>query len=277
MPQVIFEKKDRIAYVTINRPEKMNALNNEVVTGLNAAWREIENDTEIWCTIVTGAGGRAFSAGADLKEMSDRRKGDGKGEGFLTKARATGFWRTSDLTKPVIAAVDGYCLAGGLELAMACDFIIASDRSHFGLSEVLRAIIPGGWGYAEAAKGDTIPKGTGSAVDRRQTKCPTGLRPWTCEPCGCAGRCHVYGGGACQQDQREWASSGEGDQAAGLPGHRHASRAGASVGRVGVAEDPQDGGLEGRAFGVCGEEEAELQGAVKRRRVGTRPTPMRDE
>ncbi len=146
MPQVIFEKKDRIAYVTINRPEKMNALNNEVVTGLNAAWYDIENDTEIWCTIVTGAGGRAFSAGADLKEMSDRRKGDGRGEGLLTRARATGFWRTSDLTKPVIAAVDGYCLAGGLELALACDFIIASDRSHFGLSEVLRAIIPGGGG-----------------------------------------------------------------------------------------------------------------------------------
>ena len=57
MPQVIFEKKGRIAYVTINRPEKMNALNNEVVTGLNAAWHDIENDTEIWCTIVTGAPG----------------------------------------------------------------------------------------------------------------------------------------------------------------------------------------------------------------------------
>ena len=144
MPQVIFEKKDRIAYLTINRPEKMNALNAEVVNGLNAAWHDIENDKDVWCTIVTGTGGRAFSAGADLKEMSDRRKG--AGEGLLASIRAAGFWRTSDLTKPVIAAVDGYCLAGGLELALACDFIIASDRSHFGLSEVLRAIIPGGGG-----------------------------------------------------------------------------------------------------------------------------------
>ena len=144
MPQIIFEKKDRIAYLTINRPEKMNALNAEVVNGLNSAWHDIENDTDVWCTIVIGAGGRAFSAGADLKEMSDRRRGEG--EGLLAEVRSMGFWRTSDLTKPVIAAVDGYCLAGGLELALACDFIIASDRSHFGLSEVLRAIIPGGGG-----------------------------------------------------------------------------------------------------------------------------------
>ena len=81
-----------------------------------------------------------------MKEMSDRRRGAVRGEGLLAEVRSMGFWRTSDLTKPVIAAVDGYCLAGGLELALACDFIIASDRSHFGLSEVLRAIIPGGGG-----------------------------------------------------------------------------------------------------------------------------------
>ena len=85
MPQVLYEKKGRIAYLTINRPEKMNALNSEVVRGLNEGWHDIENDPAIWCTIVSGAGGRAFSAGADLKEMSDRRKATAPARGCWPK------------------------------------------------------------------------------------------------------------------------------------------------------------------------------------------------
>lgn len=144
MPEVIFEKKGKIAFVTINRPEKMNALNATVSEALNDAWARIKTDPDIWSAIVTGAGGKAFSAGADLKEMSQRRAAsDG---GLIPKSQPRGIWRTTDINKPMIAAVDGYCLAGGLELALACDFIIASERSQFGLSEVMRAIIPGGGG-----------------------------------------------------------------------------------------------------------------------------------
>ena len=146
MPQVIFEKKDRIAYLTINRPEKMNALNAEVVNGLNAAWHDIENDTDVWCTIVTGVGGRAFSAGADLKEMSDRRKGRGQRRGIAGRGSGHGVLANERPDKTGHRCCGRLLPCGGLELALACDFIIASDRSHFGLSEVLRAIIPGGGG-----------------------------------------------------------------------------------------------------------------------------------
>ena len=241
MPQVIFEKKDRIAYLTINRPEKMNALNAEVVNGLNTAWHDIENDTDVWCTIVTGTGGRAFSAGADLKEMSDRRKG--VGEGLLASIRAAGFWRTSDLTKPVIAAVDGYCLAGGLELALACDFIIASDRSHFGLSEVLRAIIPGGGGTQRLPRAIPFRRAlevllTGDRLNAQQAY-DLGL----VNRGGEARRRDVHRRGAGKQDQRERPTGGAGDKAAGVPGHGHAFGAGASARGAGFAADPQDGGL----------------------------------
>jgi enoyl-CoA hydratase/carnithine racemase len=153
MPEVIFEKKGRIAYVTINRPEVMNALNSAVVRGLNEAWQRIRDESDIWCAIVTGAGGKAFSAGADLKEMSGRRSDADAGD--LLGPRVRELWWYGFLAKPTIAAVDGYCLAGGLELALACDLIVASDRSSFGLSEVMRAIIPGGGGTQRLPR--TIP------------------------------------------------------------------------------------------------------------------------
>ena len=260
MPQVIFEKKDRIAYLTINRPEKMNALNAEVVNGLNSAWHDIENDTDVWCTIVTGAGGRAFSAGADLKEMSDRRRGEG--EGLLAEVRSMGFWRTSDLTKPVIAAVDGYCLAGGLELALACDFIIASDRSHFGLSEVLRAIIPGGGGTQRLPRAIPFRRAlevllTGDRLNAQQAY-DLGLVNRVVNPEDVMSTAEELA----NKINANGPLGGAGDKATGLPGHGHATGAGAPVRGAGVAADPQDGGLEGRASGVCGEEEAELQGSV---------------
>ncbi|MEE9198189.1 MAG: enoyl-CoA hydratase-related protein [Dehalococcoidia bacterium] len=147
MPEVIFEKKNRIAYVTLNRPEVMNAMNMAVRDGLNEAWQRIRDETDIWCTIVTGAGDRAFSSGADLKEMSERKVAMDAGKVQVDRSfRSSESWRTLEVWKPIIAAVNGYCLAGGLELALACDIIIASETATFGLAEVTRAIIPGGGG-----------------------------------------------------------------------------------------------------------------------------------
>lgn len=146
MPEVIFEKKNRIAYVTINRPEKMNALNMAVSSGLSEAWRRIRDETDIWCAIVTGAGDKAFSAGADLQEMSDVRQASDTGDNEAAEQRRREALWKMEISKPIIAAVNGYCLAGGLELALLCDLIVASKNASFGLSEVMRAIIPGGGG-----------------------------------------------------------------------------------------------------------------------------------
>lgn len=135
MAVIEYEKRGRIAYVTINRPEAMNALNREVQTGLADAWREVEADADIFAAVVSGAGGRAFSAGADLKTMET---GDDRGEPVIPAARDAGALGPSarGVSKPVVAAIDGYCLAGGLELALACDIRIATERSQFGCPEV---------------------------------------------------------------------------------------------------------------------------------------------
>ena len=147
MPDLIFNKSDHIAYITLNRPEKMNAMNQEILDGLDDAWIRIRDDDEIWCAIINGAGERAFSAGVDLQDISDvAQVDDSDMPQAATKLQPRLLWKTLEVCKPIIAAVNGYCLAGGLELALACDFIIASDNSYFGLPEVSRAIIPVGGG-----------------------------------------------------------------------------------------------------------------------------------
>ena len=144
MPAVLYETRNRIAYITLNRPEAMNALNREVRQGLNESLRSFRDDPEVWVAIITGAGGRAFSAGADLKEMSAGREAEATGgPAAPLSAGPTGDVQT---WKPIIAAIGGYCLAGGLELALRCDIRIAAEGSRFALTEVARGIIPGNGG-----------------------------------------------------------------------------------------------------------------------------------
>lgn len=147
MAGVLYERKAHIAYITLNRPEVMNAMNREVWEGITDAWIRVRDDPEVWTAIVTGAGEKAFSAGADLKEMAERRalwKKEG-GEFIPSHFRTTPM-RGLNVYKPFIAAVNGYCLAGGLELALVCDIRIAAEHATFGLAEVTRAIIPGAGG-----------------------------------------------------------------------------------------------------------------------------------
>jgi len=142
MPEVIYEKKDKIAYVTINRPQQMNALNQGVQQGLNDAWQDVEEDPNIFVAILSGAGGKAFSAGADLKQMET---GDDRGEAVIPSPRRSGGLGPSagNVTKPVIAAIDGYCLAGALELALSCDIRVATEASQFGCPEVKWSVLHG--------------------------------------------------------------------------------------------------------------------------------------
>ncbi len=132
----------RIALLTVNRPDKMNALNSEVRKALFAAFRELAADDEVRVVVITGAGERAFIAGADIAEFKDARAV----EQYRAMQAGDIYSLMEDFPKPIIAMINGYCLGGGCELAMACDMRIASEKAKFGQPEVNLGIIPGGGG-----------------------------------------------------------------------------------------------------------------------------------
>jgi enoyl-CoA hydratase/carnithine racemase len=126
---VRYEKRDRIAFVTINRPAVMNALHPPANEELSRVWDDVVADPEVWVAILTGAGERAFSAGNDLKWTAEH------GMPRMPKGGFGGLVARDDLWKPLIAAVNGVALGGGLEIALACDIIIAAESARLGLPE----------------------------------------------------------------------------------------------------------------------------------------------
>ncbi|MGH7879410.1 MAG: enoyl-CoA hydratase/isomerase family protein, partial [Candidatus Binataceae bacterium] len=139
MDELIFEKAE-IATVTVNRPKALNALNRTVVEELARVLRDVRHDPSIRVLIVTGAGDRAFVAGADIAAMSAMSTVDGMEFCRLGHRVMATF---EELPIPVIAAVNGFALGGGLELALACDLIVASDKARFGQPEINLGLIPG--------------------------------------------------------------------------------------------------------------------------------------
>lgn len=137
---LIADLTDGIYTITINRPEKLNALNKDVFTDLDNAVEEIKNNASIKSAIITGAGPKAFVAGADITEFSGLDKTSAKA---LAKRGQDIFLKIENSPKPIIAAVNGFALGGGCELAMACHFRIASDNAKFGQPEVNLGLIPG--------------------------------------------------------------------------------------------------------------------------------------
>lgn len=137
---LIYEKKDDIAYLTINRPNALNALCNDLVNEVCEVLDVIEEDNELRVLIITGAGDKAFMAGADITELNQRNFINGRKQ---TKKRQDIFNRIADLPIPSIAVINGYALGAGLELALACSIRIASEKSKFGSPEVNLGIIPG--------------------------------------------------------------------------------------------------------------------------------------
>ncbi len=137
---LIVEKRDRIAIVTINRPKVLNALNATVIEELGRCFSELKDDPEVGAVILTGAGEKAFVAGADISGLVELDPLEGKM--FAEKGQAV-FNLIENLGKPVIAAINGYALGGGCELAMACTIRIASEKAKLGQPEVNLGIIPG--------------------------------------------------------------------------------------------------------------------------------------
>ena len=143
-----YESRDNIAYVTVNRPKAMNALNMDVLNELYDVFTAIEADADIRAVILTGEG-RAFVAGADIAQMNQLNALEGRqmmimGHKVMNLIEA--------IEKPVIAAVNGFALGGGCELSMACDIRIASEKAKFGQPEVGLGIIPGLWRNTETAE-----------------------------------------------------------------------------------------------------------------------------
>ena len=146
MSVVLYEKKDKIAYITLNRPESMNAINSEVLKEITKAWIDVRDDDNIWVAVVTGSGNAAFSAGADLIEVTKwHMEAEKEGRAIRNDWPEVYPMRGLDVSKPFIAAVNGIATGGGLELALACDIRIASDTARLGLMEAKQSVMPG-WG-----------------------------------------------------------------------------------------------------------------------------------
>jgi enoyl-CoA hydratase len=140
---LLYEKEDGIGIVTINRPASLNALNAEVFTELYELFQEIENDAGVRVVILTGSGQKAFIAGSDILEMQPQSSQE-ISRFVETVRRASD--RIYSMSKPVIAAINGYTLGGGCEVAMCCDLRLASENARFGQTEINVGVIPGGGG-----------------------------------------------------------------------------------------------------------------------------------
>ncbi len=147
---ILSEQKGQIAYVTINRPKQMNALNKETIEELNNAFTSLDADSNVGVIILTGSGDKAFVAGADIKEFADFSIAQG---GVLAQnGQKILFDVIENLSTPVIAAVNGFALGGGLELAMAAHIRVASSNARMGLPEVSLGVIPGYGGTQRLAQ-----------------------------------------------------------------------------------------------------------------------------
>jgi enoyl-CoA hydratase/carnithine racemase len=151
MAAVDYKKEGRIAIITINRPDAMNALNTEVRKGLNEAFIDFRDDPDVWVAILTGAGDRAFSAGADIKEFRPGPVG-AVGEAV----------RPGQIWKPFIAALNGYALGGGLELAMECDIRLAAEHARLGQPEINIGFMPGAGGTQRLPR--FVPRATAAQI-----------------------------------------------------------------------------------------------------------------
>jgi enoyl-CoA hydratase/carnithine racemase len=173
---ILFDTRDQIAFITLNRPDSLNAMNRQMTRELVDVCQQVEEEGGIRIAIFTGAGEKAFSAGMDLKERAEtvfspiERRQQKLTNKIYTQARAV-----AAITKPTIAAIRGYCVGGGLEFALACDLRVAADDAKLGLTEVRRGIIPGAGGTQRLTRAVGVTKAmemclTGETVSGLEAK-----------------------------------------------------------------------------------------------------------
>jgi len=166
---LLFDLTEQVAIITLNRPAVRNAMNRELSGALVEALQRVRDDPEIRVAVITGAG-KTFSAGADLKERAQvGRVGERDAASVIEANRVSGFARMM-IEKPLIAAIDGYCLAAGFELSLLCDMRICTPEARFGLPEIVRGFFPGGGGPQRLIR--AVPQAvamemllTGDAID----------------------------------------------------------------------------------------------------------------
>lgn len=173
---VIYEKKGHIAYITINRPDVMNALHFDANAELSAAFDDFKQDDDSWVAIVTGAGERAFSAGNDLKATAELTARGGKLPAFNEKVRFGGITSGFVCNKPIIAAVNGVAVGGGFEIALACDLIIAAEHARFGLPEPRVGLVAGAGGMHRLPQQIPLKQAMGLLLTGKQIKADEAYR-----------------------------------------------------------------------------------------------------
>ena len=171
---VIYEKRDHVAYVTLNRPERMNALDNHSHAELIEIFDDFAADPDAWVAIITGSGSRAFCAGNDLKATA---QASANGEKRVdASSRFASITRGYDCPKPLIAAVNGVAAGGGFEIALACDIVIASGNARFGLPEPRVGLIAGAGGIHRLTRQIPLKHAMGMLLTGRLVSAAEGLR-----------------------------------------------------------------------------------------------------
>ncbi|MEY9878165.1 dehydration protein DpgD [Streptacidiphilus sp. MAP12-33] len=176
-PRVLYDKRDHVARVTMNRPDKLNAMDLRMHAELARIWDDVEADDDIRVVVLTGAGERSFSVGQDLTERA-RRDLDGTRPSTFGSHGQPGWPRLTErfrLSKPVLARVDGYAMGGGFELALACDLIIASDQAVFALPEARLGLVAGAGGVFRLARQLPLKTAMGYLLTGRRMDAATAL------------------------------------------------------------------------------------------------------
>ena len=218
---VLYEKKGAIAYVTLNRPKVLNALNKATIAELIEVFEDARDDAAVLGVILTGAGDKAFAAGADISEMANDTPAEAE-EKTRRGQRLTTL--IENLGKPVIAAVNGFALGGGCELAMACTIRLAVETAKFGQPEVTIGIIPGYGGTQRLPR--LVGKGRALQLilDRRHDRRTGGLPDRLGQRNRCQGQPHSEGGSHPEQDQCECPDRGQAGDRSREPGSRREPR-----------------------------------------------------
>ena len=171
-----YEKRGRIAYVTINRPERMNALHPPANAEMLAAFTEFRDDPEAWIAILTGTGDRAFSAGNDLRYTAEQDQERDRPASAGAPAPFGGITSGFECWKPIIAAVNGYALGGGLELALMCDVIVAAEHAEIGLPEPRVGLVAAAGGVHRLPRHIPLKVAMGMMLTGRRIKAQEALQ-----------------------------------------------------------------------------------------------------